>query len=935
MGRADRERRPLSRAGAGDGRRGADGRRRADRALRPRHRSRAQGRAARLGARPPARRGCPRARPCGSTPPRSRRGTSSPSSGSPARGTTRTPGPRPRRCAPCRACGPSSPSACATRRCGSSSRRPRSTPGGRPRPCCAEARRSLARAGPRLEPPGRPPAARGGRARRQPREPADPGGRRRRAPRLSRHDPRPTQAGAGRGALPRRARPGPLRLAGARRGAARPWTAPCAGGWPASPAACAARSAGARPIPCASWSAGWPWPACSPSVLAAPAGAWLAGRWGALALGLAIPAAVAAAANAFLLAGVPLNVATLAALAVAAVALLPLAALRLTRRPAPGPGGSPPSPPPRWCRWPSPSPAPSWARCSPSPPWRCCWRRAAGVLAVMLLPVPLSRRAVRWEGTADGGEGLSSPPSATPAPSSSSPRPPPISSSPSSAAPSSPGREPAAGPGEPDGDPPAPPGDAARGDRPPGGQAGGGAGQGGGGGAVLESTAAPGIGAGHGRAAARGAPPERRRLLATRLRYEAAGVGRGGDLLRRPRPSRHGRRLPRRPRGPCRRRTRRRPPIASSCAAPTSRAVRAGYDRLLARLATLKVRRTGSPAGATPTVQLVLRPRAGTPPAEAARIAAALRGRAAPPPSLPLPGRLAGRGAALAHRRPRRRARGPRPRRPAAGRAARPAAAPGRAGRSPPAPSSPSRKRPSIPRVARQSGRFVVPVEIQLLLSGEEVRKQSGRRSTAASASSPCPPACDLERPSLKPRLWERERLRLIALGLAVPLLLFAVAACRLGSLAARRSPRWRRWRVGLVAALPLVAHRPRADRRAHPLRPRRGPGAGAPLGGGRGGRSRGDRRAASTAPCAGRPPGSLARGAGPGPRPRGAHARRGAGAAAWAVPLRAAAVAGGASLAASALLVPALLLAGRPLARARSRRGAAAPPAAALERAG
>ncbi|HEY0554867.1 MAG TPA: efflux RND transporter permease subunit, partial [Thermoanaerobaculia bacterium] len=68
------------------------------------------------------------------------------------------------------------------------------------------------------------------------------------------------------------------------------------------------------------------------AALAAAAGARLAGRWGALSLGLAVPATVAAAANAFLLAGVGLNVTTLVALAVATVSLLPLAAFRLIRR---------------------------------------------------------------------------------------------------------------------------------------------------------------------------------------------------------------------------------------------------------------------------------------------------------------------------------------------------------------------------------------------------------------------------------------------------------------------------------------------------------------------------------------------------------------------------------------------------------------------------
>ncbi|MES1210847.1 MAG: hypothetical protein ABUL63_00805, partial [Acidobacteriota bacterium] len=54
------------------------------------------------------------------------------------------------------------------------------------------------------------------------------------------------------------------------------------------------------------------------SLLGAAAGAWLAGRWGALSLGLAVPAAVAAAANVYLLADVALSVTTLVALAVGA-----------------------------------------------------------------------------------------------------------------------------------------------------------------------------------------------------------------------------------------------------------------------------------------------------------------------------------------------------------------------------------------------------------------------------------------------------------------------------------------------------------------------------------------------------------------------------------------------------------------------------------------
>ncbi|HVG09269.1 MAG TPA: efflux RND transporter permease subunit, partial [Thermoanaerobaculia bacterium] len=65
------------------------------------------------------------------------------------------------------------------------------------------------------------------------------------------------------------------------------------------------------------------------SAVAAAIGGRLAGRWGALALGLALPAAVATAANAFLLAGIGLNVTSLVALALGASAVLPAALLRL------------------------------------------------------------------------------------------------------------------------------------------------------------------------------------------------------------------------------------------------------------------------------------------------------------------------------------------------------------------------------------------------------------------------------------------------------------------------------------------------------------------------------------------------------------------------------------------------------------------------------
>ena len=60
------------------------------------------------------------------------------------------------------------------------------------------------------------------------------------------------------------------------------------------------------------------------------------------------------------------------------------------------------------------------------------------------------------------------------------------------------------------------------------------------------------------------------------------------------------------------------------------------------------------------------------------------------------------------------------------------------------------------PRVARQSGRFVVPVEINILLSSEEVRKEKRKDLDRSLRQLPLPAACVLELPPLKPRFWER-----------------------------------------------------------------------------------------------------------------------------------------------------------------------------------
>jgi ABC-2 type transport system ATP-binding protein len=641
------------------------------------------------------------------------------------------------------------------------------------------------------------------------------------------------------------------------------------------------------------------------SALGAAAGAWLAGRWGALSLGLAVPAAVAAAANAFLLAGIDLNVATLIALAVGAVSLLPLAAFRLIRRQGIRAWG--------WTAFAAAAALPvavslGSAELGPrlaEPALALMVTVGAGVMAIAILPLPnpqpwplsgpllpsLTKSALRDPGTVlllaataaylsltlFGGVLL--------------PRP---------------------GDLRPD------QGDLTAILQLPQGT-------------TLDETvlraarledilgkaeeverfwvyAAPGMARTVAELSPAGRTPERRRRLATRLQYEAAGLGalrisfglqsqagRGGSFLDDLEDH-----------------------AKTDEEASTYRvilrgadldAVRAGYDRLLERLGSLKVRQHWITGWDAPTVQLVLRPRAGTSPEAVAAIAGRLRRESLPPPSLQLPALLPGG--------------------PERSLTAVPAGAPEDMDRSipqladllsrpvpvggrtvDPAAALAVTQEAVHPRVARQSGRFVVPVEIDILLSREEVRKDKRKDIDRSLRQLALPASCDLELPSLKPEIWNGDRWRLIALGLAVPLLLFALAACRLGSLArglAALSPLL----LGLVAALPLVAARlERIDELtlfalaaalALAL-----PSAAAV--------------AASPAAPGGRLYGSLLRQA-PcllGAAPAlvlgllGTTIQAEPGAAAWAVPLRAAAVAGGGSLAASVFLVPALLLAGR-----------------------
>ena len=654
--------------------------------------------------------------------------------------------------------------------------------------------------------------------------------------------------------------------------------------------------------------------------LGAAAGAWLAGRWGALALGLAVPAAVAAAANAFLLAGIPLNVATLTALAIAAAGTLPLAALRLRRATGFWAWG--------WTALAAAAAVPvavslagaSLAPLLAEPALALLVAVGAGIVGVSVLPVGCAVRTRIVDGAHSAPYARS------------------LSQSGKTALQSAlrdPGTTvlavatgaslilaffggalvPKPGSLVPD------KGNLTLRLQLPQGS-------------TLEETVqrtekieqplakAPEVKRfwslstpGAARVVAELRPEARgvaaRRLLATRLRYETAVAG-AVEIASGERPATSDSRGE--SGGSFRddledhsetddEATSYRVVLRGADLA----ALRAGYDRLLQRLATLKIRRDRITGWGDPTIHLVLRPRPGTTPAEAAEIAQRLRRASAPPPSLPLPGGLPGEARRFLTAVP--------------------------AG----APEDPDRAIPQItellgrplrlsdqiqvpgaallpseellfPRVARQSGRFVVPVEIRLTQSKEEVRK-TRRQEIDRSLAQLQIPACDLERPSLRPQIWKRDRLRGIALALAVPLLLFVVGACRLGSLA-RGLTSLVPLAAGLLAALPLVGAGlgqldeltlfalaaglalalPTATETAASETARGG------------GLYRSVRRQApwlfAAAPAFVLALAACTLGVEPGAAP-------------WALPLRVAAVAGGVALAASALLVPPLLLAG------------------------
>ncbi len=89
------------------------------------------------------------------------------------------------------------------------------------------------------------------------------------------------------------------------------------------------------------------------------------------------------------------------------------------------------------------------------------------------------------------------------------------------------------------------------------------------------------------------------------------------------------------------------------------------------------------------------------------------------------------------------------------------------------------------PTVKRQSGRFALPMTATVTGSHEALRKERRASVDRALASLKLPPGTALERPELNPTVWTRERLSLLAIGSALPMLFFALAVCRLNSVGA------------------------------------------------------------------------------------------------------------------------------------------------------
>jgi ABC-2 type transport system ATP-binding protein len=229
-----------------------------------------------------------------------------------------------------------------------------------------------------------------------------------------------------------------------------------------------------------------------------------------------------------------------------------------------------------------------------------------------------------------------------------------------------------------------------------------------------------------------------------------------------------------------------------------------GYERILNRLAAMKVRTHWIVRHDVRTVRLALRPVPGLSPERAAAFASHLRRASTPPRELRLPALSEGAERALLVA-PAGVSTDPDEVPPMAALLQRPLLLDGQ----PFLPSSSLALREEVvqARIARQSGRFVMPVDLRIPL-GTELGRIAFRREIDRNLGQlgqlGLPTGTELERPSMAPGLWQSERVRLIVLGMAVPLLLFAVAACRLGGLL-RGLVALAPLGVGLLAATPLI----------------------------------------------------------------------------------------------------------------------------------
>ncbi len=115
-----------------------------------------------------------------------------------------------------------------------------------------------------------------------------------------------------------------------------------------------------------------------------------------------------------------------------------------------------------------------------------------------------------------------------------------------------------------------------------------------------------------------------------------------------------------------------------------------------------------------------------------------------------------------------------------------------------------SREMLAAPSVRRQSGRFVLPITLRMngtIRPRREIHRGIVDRSLR---SMPLPGGTSLEHPELNPAVWSRQRLRMLAIASALPVLLLALAACRLNtvgtSFVALLPPA-----LGLLAASPWI----------------------------------------------------------------------------------------------------------------------------------